>query len=150
MLSPWILFPLILVGIGVGVAVICFAIFFLQEKYSKWGANDLYGIIGGAALVAVAGTGIIALLITAFPYNPHYWVMEEHSGKVVSVSNQFNAGSGDKSDTEYVVELEGSNIPYLTDDSRILSFKTGDNITLNCVNIWVYTGTDTTDCSIKF
>ena len=149
MLSPWIFFPLMLIVIGVGVAAILFGIYVLLEKWKGY-APDGLGILGGAFLLVGTGVGLFTLIFTAFPYNPHYWFMEEHSGTVVSVSNQFDKGSGDNSKKEYVVELEGDSIPYITQDSRILSFKPGDTLNLNCANNWVYGGSDTTSCNINF
>ena len=150
MLSPWIFFPLMLMVIGIVVATILFIIYRIIEKRNGYGAPDGLGIVGAFFLVVGVGTGLITLIFTAFPYNPHYWFMEKHSGTVVAVSNQFDNGSGDNSKKEYVVELEGDSIPYLTRDSRILSFKSGDTLNLNCTNNWVYGGSDTTTCNIIF
>jgi hypothetical protein len=132
----------------VGVAILAFGIIILR-RYG-WDAIEapfyslLSVIFGGLVSVLI----LVLMAVSFFPYQGKYLVITQHSGTINSISNRFVDASGDVSDGVYVVKLDGDRTPYVVQDARVLSVKTGDKVDLACTLTYVYAGADRTDCYI--
>lgn len=114
------------------------------DVFGKFHEGWSVGILISASVVI--GTTLIAALL-AIPYEAKYMQLHGVTTEVVEVSNSFDTGSGNSTQTDFVVTLEGVDRPVVFDDPRISQF-VGETIDARCHIKWVYSGADQYLCFI--
>lgn len=98
---------------------------------------------------ALAISFIIVQAIWMIPFDAKYWSWYEVSGKVTDIKATVQV-DGKYTTENFVVTLDGSDIPFVMDDTRILS-QQGKDVTLLCGVGWESYGNaaDSWSCSIR-
>ena len=115
---------------------------FLRGSFAGSETCEFFSVV---SLVICAGAGTLTALY-AIPYNPAYWNLYEVQGKVISVSGNFDSGSG-KITTEPVVVLDTVERPVMVKDPRALTLADQD-VRLVCTINWNYKAADSYICQI--
>lgn len=87
--------------------------------------------------------------LALIPYNVKYQQSYVTTGTVLSVSDQFVAGTGDASYGERLVTMDSTQHPVIVQNPRILSYKPGDTLSLTCQVSWNYRNADKWTCDIR-
>lgn len=115
-----------------------------REARDRWDRGDFvfYSRIAIGVLVVTVGVAAVATFPWTKPY--HYW--ETQSGVVRQIEARLLA-DGDGMSEKYAVRFEGDNQEFGCKDTRCALVSPGDMLTLRCIKVWVYSGTDGYDCS---
>lgn len=136
----WIL-PLV-----AGVLILLGALWF-------FGFEDWFGYGNGGWAITGVAFWILALaptiiwIISLIPFDSKYHVLYKLEGKVESVSNTFEGGSG-KMTSKPVIQLSGYDEPIQMDNPRIVTLE-GHEVTLTCYYSWEMYGLDITKCDLS-
>lgn len=107
------------------------------DKYNDYWFYKVPSVLSFAAIPLTLAITTWAM----YPWNWEYHSYNEHSGTVKTVNNQGGMN------TKFVVTFTNSFQEYGVDDTRMASVKNGDKLTITCVRIWQYAGTDGYDCN---
>lgn len=120
-----------------------------KSRYSRESKLDDAHLARGASFLAVP----VALVIGALTWWGMYpWKAEYHhwtpiSGTVETVDSRLVSTGENAMEDKYVVKLNGSDQQYGVLDTRAAGLKPGDHLSITCVRIWQYSGTDGFDCN---
>jgi type IV secretory pathway TrbD component len=118
--------------------------------FQRWFSN-CYGLSGwsvtGVALWICAGVIALVWIATLIPFDPKYHVVYKLEGRVESVTNILDEGSGQRT-TIPIVSLSGYDNPIYVTDSRIVGQK-GKDVSLTCTIAWSPYAMDATKCDLK-
>lgn len=137
-------------GLIVAVVLIVAAVMLSRFWYGKNKTADSYDgdmflwLARGAIAFVVVVVGITAL--TTFPWEKQYHYWEDKAGVVAEIESRL-LKDGDGMSEKYAVRFEGSAQEYGCEDTRCSLVKPGDTLTLRCLRVWEYSGTDGWDCS---
>lgn len=118
-----------------------------KKEYGKYSDEGEWGMITAIMTGVLAVFLFVPLLVSAIPFQAKYYPLYSVSGTVASVSNVFTETSGEFT-SEPVVLFEGSDIPFVVDDSRITALE-GREVELLCMLGWQYQAADYWTCSIR-
>lgn len=124
----------------------------IDERSSDYKTGETLGDIRLARICSWVAPVLIAVTVAATWWGMYPWKSEYHhwvpkSGTVARVDSRL-ISSGDKSmETKFVVMFAGDEQQYGVLDTRAAGVKTGDRLTVACVRIWQYSGTDGFDCN---
>jgi len=140
----WIL-PVALAAAFVLFGAIVFLGFFFGDGEDGF-AVPIGGIFGVLAVLFIG----IGWFVTAIPFNGLYQHYYEVSGRVTSVTNQFQNGTGQLTSGDYVITLAGDSRQYIATDDRLIHSE-GKNVSLACTVAWVDYGNsaDEWDCNFR-
>lgn len=126
--------------VGLGLLVLTVIVVVVGDWWDEDGW--LFAFLPGVfAVIATA-----AWLVLLFPFQGEYHHVYRVEGRVESVSNVLEGGSGDLTQTP-VIELSTIDRPITMNDPRALSLD-GKDVTLTCSIGWNYQAADTYSCSI--
>lgn len=99
--------------------------------------------------IIAAVVAIFILIYTAgffYPYEVQYHRWDEKSGTVAEVNRRM-VPSGDGTEEKFVVRFAEDRQEYGCEDTRCAAVEQGDRLTLSCLRVWQYSGTDGWDCA---
>lgn len=127
-----------------------------EPRSSSYVADYTYreavGEIRAARISSWLAPALIAIVAAVTWWGMYPWKSEYHhwvpkSGTVARVDSRL-VSDGDKSmQTKFVVMFSGDDQQYGVLDTRAAGVKTGDRMTVTCVRIWQFSGTDGYDCN---
>jgi dolichol kinase len=135
----------IIFAVLASASIACALIGRRTSRRDRWLGGDW--TFGATAVGAAAAVTLLALLIMLIPFDGKYFMINERTGTVATVSNQFVNGTGDSTSQSFIVTLEGNKTPYELTDNRA-SVLDGKDVTLVCTTEFVYMGADRENCVI--
>ena len=136
-----------LVTSGVLIAILTALVPVMYRKHARaryydgdtflWMAR---GLIASVVIVVAFTAGAL------FPWEKPYHYFETYSGPVAEIEARLLA-DGDGMSEKFAVRFEGSTQEYGCEDTRCALVQPGDTLTLRCIKVWEYSGTDGYDCS---
>jgi len=130
-----------------GVVLVCV----ILARYWSWQADhdtydpQFYVVLSRGAIWLAILTPILAAAFT-FPWEKQYHYWDDKAGVVAEIEARL-LKDGDGMSEKYAVRFEGSTQEYGCEDTRCSLVKPGDTLTLRCIRVWEYSGTDGWDCA---
>jgi len=109
--------------------------------------DKMFGI--GFFFAGLAALGVLGGLTWwgMYPWKAEYHHWTPVSGVVDTVNSRYLTDGNQQGQDKFVVKFTGSDAQYGVLDTRAAGLKPGDHLTITCVRIWQYAGTDGYDCN---
>lgn len=145
MWSLGLIIGLITAGLIVAACALLAVIWYrAAENQDRWSIDD-YKVYARIAVTVAVVTVLVTAMFT-FPWEKQYHYWDDKAGVVAEIESRL-LKDGDGMSEKFVVRYEGSTQEYGCEDTRCALVKPGDELTLRCMRVWEYSGTDGWDCS---
>lgn len=137
-------------GTSFAFIVVCFCVWLaltLKRYMDSVGEDDFdYALAKWSRRISLATVPLVAAIwvATTWPsFDMKYHSYNEVTGQVTSISQRL-VTEGDGMSEKYVFVIDGQE--YGCTDTRCGLVIVGDTVTLSCITVWEYAGTDGYDC----
>lgn len=101
----------------------------------------------GPVFVVFGVMAIIVSTLTALPFNGRYMVIDHIRGTITATNAETN-NYNTVGDNSPVLQLDGKPLQYQIDDSRLLTYRVGQEVHLSCTVQWNPGSRDQWNCGL--